>query len=83
MPAAIFNLLTYWWLKIHPDVFMFNLLTFFVLPCILVGIIILTVIISLFKKNCTKKELVLKFVLIILLVLVIFQYNTFTNEIVV
>jgi len=81
--AALYNVLSYWWLHIHPDVLMFNLVTFFVIPSLIIGIVGLTLIISLFKKNYTKSGMLWKFILIMLLVLVMLQYNAFASELVV
>jgi uncharacterized membrane protein len=81
--AISYNVLSCWWQYMHPDVFMFNLVTFFVIPCLMIGIVGLTIVISLLKKKYTKNELLCKFILIMLLVFVMLQYNSFSSELVV
>lgn len=81
--ATLYNVLSYWWLHTHPDALMFNLVTFFVIPCFMIAIVGLTVIISLFKKDYTKNGLFWKFILIMLLVFVTLQFNAFSSELVV
>jgi len=81
--ATLYNILSYWWLHIHPDAFMFNLTTFYVIPCLIIGIVGLTIVISLLTKKYTKNGLLWKFILILLLVFVILQFDAFSSQLIV
>ncbi len=80
---AICNVITFFWLTKFPDVLMFNLVTFFVLPLIVIALVVVSIFLDFYKKKQFIKYTFHKVVVIIMLIIIMLQYKYLSTELIV
>jgi hypothetical protein len=80
---ALFNIVTFFWLTKFPDVLMFNLIAFFVLPLIVIVLILVSILFDFYRKKQFINYIFYKIVIIIMLIFIILQYKCLSAELIV
>ena len=80
---TICNVLTFFWLTKFPDILMFNLITFFILPLTVIALILGSILLDFYKGQKFTNHIFYKGVIIIFLIVIMLQYKYISAELIV